>query len=166
MRLLTKTFLRYPNHYNNLNIWKTANNEGVFHLKFHAREHLNVSKFIISLQKNDSDVHFGFTNKMPGCVKRINMKLKICMLRLLCITLRKIKNKSCQPIWMVYHFSKKHLAISRWLYLQTIPGAPISIPQFQKVEFALQGIRKYREPVVDSNELYFTIYGKKRILMD
>lgn len=64
--LIDETFKRYPNHENNIEIWKKGNQEGLFHPQFHAREHLNVSKFMKALAEGDKDVHFGFHNSMPG----------------------------------------------------------------------------------------------------
>jgi hypothetical protein len=40
----------------------------VFHPQYHGREHLNVSLFMDALRKGDEATHFGFANKMPGCI--------------------------------------------------------------------------------------------------
>lgn len=68
--LINNTFKKYPLHNNNLFLWKKANSEGIFHPQFHAREHLNVSKFMKALRQKDEDAHFGFENNMPGNIKK------------------------------------------------------------------------------------------------
>jgi hypothetical protein len=68
--LISETFKRYPEHSQNLALWKEGNEKKVFHPQFHAREHLNVSKFMKALQENDPDVHFGFSHQMPGSIRK------------------------------------------------------------------------------------------------
>ncbi len=68
--LINETFKKYPNHSRNLEIWLQAKAEGIFFPQYHAREHLNVSKFMLALQNNDSDIHFAFDNRMPGAIKK------------------------------------------------------------------------------------------------
>lgn len=68
--LITETFKKYPKHKRNFELWKQGKEQGIFHPQFHAREHLNVSKFMNALQKADVDVHFGFMNQMPGCIRK------------------------------------------------------------------------------------------------
>jgi hypothetical protein len=68
--LITETFKDYPKHRNNFNLWLQGKSNKVFYPQFHAREHLNVSKFMKALQENDPDVHFGFQHRMPGCIKK------------------------------------------------------------------------------------------------
>lgn len=68
--LIQETFNKYPLHKNNLSIWKMAQMEGVFHPQFHAREHVNVSKFMKALRQEDEDVHFAFNHNMAGNIKK------------------------------------------------------------------------------------------------
>jgi hypothetical protein len=68
--LITETFKRYPKHNQNIALWKEANKKNLFHMQFHAREHLNVSKFMSALQDGDSDVLFGFSHQMPGSIRK------------------------------------------------------------------------------------------------
>ena len=68
--LISETFKNYPNHTGNLDLWKEGAKRHIFHPQFHAREHLNVSKFMKALQQNNSEVHFGFINQMPGCIRK------------------------------------------------------------------------------------------------
>jgi hypothetical protein len=72
--LITETFKRYPNHSKNFDLWKKGIEEKVFFPQYHAREHLNVSKFMNSLQKGDKDVLWGFENEMPGSIKKLNRR--------------------------------------------------------------------------------------------
>lgn len=66
---IQETFSEYPNHRNNLKLWKLGIVNGVFFPQFHAREHLNVSLFMSHLQMKKSDVLFGFNHKMPGSMQ-------------------------------------------------------------------------------------------------
>jgi hypothetical protein len=68
--LITETFKRYPNHSRNLDIWLAAKSDGLFFPQYHAREHLNVSRFMNGLQQADVDVLFGFENEMPGSIRK------------------------------------------------------------------------------------------------
>ena len=70
--LITDTFNRYPKHKNNFEIWRQGIEKGVFFPQFHAREHLNVSKFMKALQRGDEDVKFAFRNQMPGLFSKGN----------------------------------------------------------------------------------------------
>tara|TARA_B110000003_G_scaffold17555_1_gene17275 strand:- start:3960 stop:5072 length:1113 start_codon:yes stop_codon:yes gene_type:complete len=55
-----KTFERYSEHKNNLEIWKKGIEMKIFKPQFHGREHLNINRWMKSLQNNDKDVHFSF----------------------------------------------------------------------------------------------------------
>ncbi len=68
--LITETFQKYPKHNRNFETWMQAKEENLFFPQFHAREHLNVSKFMIALKNNDKDVHWGFQNMMPGSIRK------------------------------------------------------------------------------------------------
>lgn len=68
--LITETFKKYERHNNNFEIWKEGIKNCIFHPQFHAREHLNVSKFMNALQEGDKDVLFGFRNGMPGNLRK------------------------------------------------------------------------------------------------
>jgi hypothetical protein len=72
--LISDTFKRYPKHKDNLQLWKEGMDNGIFFPQFHAREHLNVSKFMKALRMNDTDVHFGFENYMPGSIFKNNAR--------------------------------------------------------------------------------------------
>lgn len=66
------TFSEYPNHKNNLDLWKSGTSEGIFYPQYHGREHLNVSLFMLHLQLRNSDTLFGFNHKMPGSIQLRN----------------------------------------------------------------------------------------------
>jgi hypothetical protein len=68
--LITDTFKRYPKHENNFQLWRDGLAKKIFYPQFHAREHLNVSRFIKALQEGDSVAHWGFENQMPGSISR------------------------------------------------------------------------------------------------
>ena len=63
-----ETFKKYPNHSNCFEMWKNGKDNRLFYPQYHGREHLNVSRFMESLQRRDPDALFGFDNKMPGCI--------------------------------------------------------------------------------------------------
>jgi len=66
--LITDTFLKYPRHHKNFELWKQGMEAKIFHPQYHGREHLNVSLFMDALRKGDEATLFGFSNKMPGCI--------------------------------------------------------------------------------------------------
>ena len=72
--LITETFKRYPTHNQNLDLWLQAKNEKIFYPQFHAREHVNVSMFMQSLQQGDEDVLFGFDCGLPGTIRKSNVR--------------------------------------------------------------------------------------------
>ncbi len=55
-----KTFESYPEHQNNLDIWKKGMAAGIFKPQFHGREHLNINRWMNALQANDKDVKLSF----------------------------------------------------------------------------------------------------------
>ncbi len=55
-----KTFERYPEHHDNLKIWKEGMEAGVFKPQFHGREHLNINRWMNALQSNDEKVKLSF----------------------------------------------------------------------------------------------------------
>lgn len=56
----TTTFKRYPKHNNNWAIWQEGIKEGVFHPQFHGREHLNINRWMKSLQSKDEAILTSF----------------------------------------------------------------------------------------------------------
>ena len=68
--LITDTFKHYPNHSKNFNIWLEGKDKGIFYPQFHAREHLNVNKFMSALQDDNIDIQYAFKNRMPGIISK------------------------------------------------------------------------------------------------
>ena len=68
--LITDTFLKYPRHQRNFEIWKQGMESKIFHPQYHGREHLNVSRFMEALRNGDKTAHFGFEQQMPGSIPR------------------------------------------------------------------------------------------------
>ena len=68
--LITETFKHYPKHNKNFNLWIEGKEKNIFYPQFHAREHLNVNKFMSDLQINNSDIHFAFKNQMSGIINK------------------------------------------------------------------------------------------------
>jgi hypothetical protein len=50
----TETLKEYPAHGRSFSLWKLGMADNLFYPQFHGREHLNLSKWIASLQKSDS----------------------------------------------------------------------------------------------------------------
>jgi hypothetical protein len=55
-----ETFKKYPEHENNLQIWKRGKEEKLFHPQFHGREHLNVGRWMKDLLDGNDKVRFSF----------------------------------------------------------------------------------------------------------
>jgi hypothetical protein len=51
---------RYTNHSKSFDLWKDGMARGVFHPQFHGREHLNISRWMKSLQDNDQITKLAF----------------------------------------------------------------------------------------------------------
>ena len=56
----TETFKRYPQHADNLNLWKKGMVEKLFHPQFHGREHLNIKRWMKVLQSGNEAARFCF----------------------------------------------------------------------------------------------------------
>ena len=59
----TDTLKRYPNHKNNLEIWKQGMNAEVFHPQFHGREHLSIKRLMKALQSKNEDILASFDHQ-------------------------------------------------------------------------------------------------------
>lgn len=62
------TFQKYPEHQNNLSLWKKGMDLGVFQPQFHGREHVNVHRWMTALQENSGRVRelFDFGTTFSG----------------------------------------------------------------------------------------------------
>ncbi len=58
--VFSETFKRYPNHANNLDLWKQGIAEKVFYPQFHGREHLNIKRWLKVLQDGNEAARFCF----------------------------------------------------------------------------------------------------------
>jgi len=67
---IVETFKKYPKHSKCFDLWKDGYSSKVFFPQFHAREHLNVSKFMQALSTKNMDAHFAFNSNMPGSISR------------------------------------------------------------------------------------------------
>ncbi|WP_154855425.1 hypothetical protein [Cyclobacterium xiamenense] len=56
----TNTFLRYPEHATNLELWKKGLELGVFVPEYHGREHVNINRWLQALAKGDERTLFSF----------------------------------------------------------------------------------------------------------
>lgn len=55
-----RTFQRYPEHNKNLSLWRKAIEYKIFKPQFHGREHVNINRWLESLQNDDKFVRFTF----------------------------------------------------------------------------------------------------------
>src|ERR1039458_10679189 len=60
----TETLKRYPNHERVFDLYKEGMKHKVFHPQFHGREHLNVSRWMNALRKQDKDTRLPFNHNM------------------------------------------------------------------------------------------------------
>lgn len=58
----TSTLKRYPNHNRVFDLYREGMEGGIFRPQFHGREHLNVARWMRSLQSADRAVRFAFEN--------------------------------------------------------------------------------------------------------
>jgi len=62
----TSTFKRYKGCEHSFDLWKQGVKEGLFKPQFHAREHLNVAKWMHDLKNNDADTRHVFEYGIMG----------------------------------------------------------------------------------------------------
>jgi hypothetical protein len=62
--LFTDTLSKYPEHKNSFNIWKQGMDNNLLRPQYHGREHLNVDRWMMALQKRDKNVLEAFNNEM------------------------------------------------------------------------------------------------------
>lgn len=62
----TETFRRYKGCEHSFELWKQGMNEGLFKPQFHAREHLNVAKWMHDLKNDDEDTRHVFDYGIMG----------------------------------------------------------------------------------------------------
>ena len=65
-----KTFASYPNHSNSLKLWYQGQENKIFKLQYHGREHLNVKCYMLDLRKKKEDLLFCFNNRILGAINK------------------------------------------------------------------------------------------------
>lgn len=154
--LITETFRHYPQHSGNFELWMEGNSKGVFHPQFHAREHLNVSKFMKALRENDADVLFGFCHFMPGCIRKGNELTGNEYVEATCFDSEDDKLETLGIYLEGLDLFKK---LFGYPSLSIIPpnyfwSNDYNEPVASKGVKYIQGIRKMREPVPGNKPLY------------
>jgi hypothetical protein len=71
---VSRTFQRYSNSNNCLNLWRTGYEKGIFVPQSHGREHLNISRWMRDLQNGDDEVHYLFNLESFGLSKTISKR--------------------------------------------------------------------------------------------
>jgi hypothetical protein len=59
----TETLKRYPNHVKSFELWKDGIEKHIFYPQFHAREHLNVARWMRDLQNNVPSTRLAFDHE-------------------------------------------------------------------------------------------------------
>jgi hypothetical protein len=162
--LITDTFKKYPNHADNYAIWKEGIRSTLFYPQYHAREHLNVSLFMDALRNGNEDVHFGFKNRMPGCIGKgpgitgniyvepTNYNSKEDKEQKLRIFL-----EGLDIFEKLFGYKSESIIPPSYTWSNDF-NDPI---QEKGVKF-IQGIRKYREPMSNGIYKYHTMHTGKR----
>ncbi len=65
---LDVTYQNSQNTAKNIELLKAAKNENLISIQSHGREHLNVSRYMNDLIKNEPNTHYSLKNHMPGIV--------------------------------------------------------------------------------------------------
>lgn len=66
------TYQKYENAENVINLIKEGIAKGVFEIEFHGREHFNIPKWLLALQRGNVDVLTAFNNRMCGIFPKNN----------------------------------------------------------------------------------------------
>lgn len=154
--LISETFKKYPEHHQNLELWKQGDEAGVFHPQYHGREHVNVSLLMDALQKGDRDAHFSFENNVPGSIPNgveVGGNSYVMAMRYTTLADKEEKLKIFLEGLDLFEdlFGYRSLSI--------IPPVYTWSPDFDRAVFEkgvryIQGIRLMHEPVVGSKSKY------------
>ncbi|NLA49408.1 MAG: hypothetical protein GX876_08100 [Bacteroidales bacterium] len=60
---VAETLTRYPGRNGVISLWKSGNEEGVFHPQFHSREHVNVPRWMEALNRRSQKIMVAFDNE-------------------------------------------------------------------------------------------------------
>lgn len=86
---IEKTFEYYPNR--SLKYWLEGIKNNLFKPQLHGREHVNIERWLISLQNNSKEMKLAFNNKMYGLSKSITRESNHSYLEALNISEDKIE---------------------------------------------------------------------------
>ena len=78
----TETLKRYQDCENSFELWQQGMKEGLFKPQFHAREHLNVSNWIHSLQNDEDTKHvfdYGIMGLFPKGKENVGNKFQVAL---------------------------------------------------------------------------------------
>jgi len=81
--VFTETLKKYKKHTNSFNLWKEGIKSNIFHPQFHGREHVNINRWLNSLQDNDKNTKIAFDNKLFGLRKLESTGLRDSYMRAL-----------------------------------------------------------------------------------
>ena len=156
--LITKTFQHYPKHKNNFSLWDEGKEKMIFYPQFHAREHLNVSKFLNALQSKDKDVLFGFENKMPGCIRKGTNYNGNYFVE---ATLYNSKEDKDEKLSMYLDGLELFSKLFNYNSLSIIPTNYTWSRDFDQAVLThgvkyIQGLRKMREPALNGKYVFYT----------
>jgi len=160
--LISETFKKYPNHSNNFEIWNKGHTEGIFCLQYHGREHLNARAFMEALRRNDEDAIFAFEHKMPGIIPKGSKHLGNSYVDAYRSFSKTHKGEILEAIIdglnlfeKLFGFRSSSIMPINYTWSNDFNG-PVS----QHGVRLLQGVRKYRESLVEPGNQKFG----KRIL--
>ena len=58
------TLSRYPSHHRVMELYRQGIKQNIFRPQFHGREHLNIERWLKTLQSNDANAHLAFSQSM------------------------------------------------------------------------------------------------------
>lgn len=147
--LITDTFRKYPQHKKNFEIWQQGLANKIFYPQFHAREHINVSYFMNALQIKDANAHFGFSNRMPGCISKGSNQGGNKYLEALVYNSTEDKKQKLKIILEgldlfenIFNYKSESLIPPNYTW-----SPDFDFPVFKKGVKYFQGTRKMKEPI-------------------
>jgi hypothetical protein len=158
--LITDTFQNYSKHSGNFDLWQQGIQKKIFFPQYHAREHVNVSHFMDSLKNSDPDVHFGFNNRMVGTIPRGPLANGNNYVDVLSYT--SIEDKT-DKLGIFLEGLDLFEGLFGFRSESVIPPNYTWSPDFngalqEKGVKIFQGLRKFREPMVDGESKFHTTY--------
>lgn len=162
---VTETFQKSPKHTKSFGLWKKGISEKLFFPQLHAREHLNVPRFMKALRNKDDDVLFGFNNKMPGMIKNINGRWRNIYVSATHFVDEESKNyilesyiDALKIFYELFGFKSESLIPANFTWSDDFNDAVSKMG----IKY-IQGNRKYRVPVQDIKKYkYHSVYLGKQ----